>query len=363
MKVGSVVYACAQGLGYLAKAFYDHGIINDVVVVDRASIRNRPFQRDWFPLADIALSSKGNLGRQISLKGQQMVDRVDVLLFFETPFDWGLITYAHQTGKKVALMPMHECMPRALPARPDLMMCPSLLEVDCYVEQEIQGPPYPPPFERYKGRDGKTGVMFTPVPTDLKATPWKQRNEARTFVHNGGHGGLRNRNGTGELLDAIKLCKSDARFIIRSQKPLMWHMVDSRVKVVEGTVPWSELYQEGDVYLHPTKFDALSMPIQEAFASGMPVMTGDRFPMNTWLPTDLLIPIKGYTKQSISPSCLEFDEAGYDPQDIANMIDNLYGKDISSYSLWGRNWAEDNSWDVLGPKYLKVLEQLCGSST
>ncbi len=333
MRVGSIVYACEQGLGRLARSFYDAGILTDVVVVDRVNLRERPLQRHWFPSADIASGRNGALATLIHEKGQALIDRVDVLLFFETPFDWGLLEYARRKGKRTALMPMYECMPERLPAQPDLFLCPSLLDLQYY----------------------PSGI-FLPVPVSVT---WRQRDEAQVFVHNAGHGGLLNRNGTGVLLDAVRHVQSPFRLILRTQKALQWDVTDPRIEVRRGTVPHERLWEEGDVLIHPHAFDGLSLPLQEARAAGMLVMAVDRFPDSTWLPREPLIPVSGLTRKRVAGRCLEFDFALLQPRDIAAKIDEWYGRDIRAYSQAGREWAEETSWERLRPRYLEVLQKLC----
>lgn len=189
-------------------------------------------------------------------------------------------------------------------------------------------------------------IMQATIPVNVK---WRQRTKAKVFVHNGGHGGLGGRNGTKQVIEAMKHVKSPIRLILRSQDDI-YAPHDERISVEIGTVPSSKLY-DGDVFLFPEKFNGLSLPLQEAFASGMAVMAGDRFPMNEWLPKDILIPVNRYTKERIS---CEFDCAHYDPKSIAMKIDEWYNKPIESLSLIGKEWAEKNSWDKLKQHYLDL---------
>jgi hypothetical protein len=65
-----------------------------------------------------------------------------------------------------------------------------------------------------------------------------------------------------------------------------------------------------------------------------------------------MIPIKGYKKERIAEKV--FDSAIVDPQDIATTIDFWYNKNITEYSLAGKKWAEENSWEKLKPKYEEI---------
>lgn len=333
MKIGSLIFATEQGLGYLARDFVKHGVVTDVMIVNHG---RRTTHAEWYPGAPVIHSLSG--GREAAF---EFCKNMDVMLFFETPFIWELLPYCREHGIKTILIPMFECEPKVLPAEPDLFICPSLLDLQYYPNRSV----------------------FIPVPVEV---PWKQRREAKVFVHNAGNGGLKGRNGTAELMEALWLCNclkgsGDARFIIRWQEKLPdvgpRGDLAGRITWHNGTVPAEQLYDEGDVFIFPEKFDGLSLPLQEAFAAGMLVMGADRFPMNTWLPKEPLIPISGTKRSNISPRCLDFDEAIVDPKAIAATIDRWYGQDITAYSDAGRQWAEETSWDVLKPRY---MEYLCG---
>jgi len=322
MRVGTLCYATDQGLGVLARAFHTHGVVTHPYVVVHS---HHPTHTEWHRGAPSAHIRQLNVDDIVSYFKQ-----CDAVLFFETPFVWALLPALKAAGVLTALMPMHECMPAEWPHQPDVVLNPSHLDQRCFPR----------------------GVHI-PVPVEVE---WRKRDRARVFVHNAGHGGLRGRNGTKELLEAIRYLKSDAEFIIRSQDPNWrewkgWRGVDIRV----GTAPWNTLYAEGDVFLFPEKFNGLSLPLQEAFASGMPCMATDRFPMDQWLPRNLLIQPTGEAPARIGPSYREFMEAHVDPKAIAAKIDAWYDADISEYSELGRKFAERNSWAALKPKYLEAL--------
>ena len=189
-------------------------------------------------------------------------------------------------------------------------------------------------------------------------------NSRSTFVHNAGNGGLLGRNGTVTLIEAWRQVKSPARLLLRAQKnpniPVssLNSLSSHRIDYVYGTVPYAELWREGgqgDVFVWPHKFDGLSLPLQESFASGMAVMGVDRNPDNTWLPTEPLIPVQNYRECSVAHSCTIFQEAVIDPSQLASHIDSWYGKDISHLSDLGREWAEKNSWTNSRQTWIEAL--------
>lgn len=313
-KVGAVVLATDQGLGYLAKAFYDHGLV-DKVWIKRHSTRENHV--DWYKAGDIVDYE------------YRLLDECTTILFFETPFNWKLIPMARERGIKTVLMPMYECTHFPFPYEPDLLLCPSALDFDSYPE---------------KNRELVT------VPVEVA---WKKRERARVFIHNAGNGGLGGRNGTKELIEAMEYVRSDLTLIIRSQVPLR-ATHDPRIKVEVGTIPAEKLWSHGDVFIFPEKFNGLSLPLQEAYAAGMLVMAGNRYPMNTWLPNEPLIPVARYSTERIA---VPFESAHYAPESIAACMDAWYDKDISAYSEGGRAWAEKNSWNSLKETYRVALSQ------
>lgn len=321
MRVGTICYTTDQGLGILARTFYTYGVVTDVLIVQHS----RENHYEWYPGSKfIGGKSWADDKRVVT----EFCGRMDAMLFFETPFHWQTIPTCRDMCVKTVLMPMHECMPDKLPYVPDRYVCPSLIELRQYPDNSV----------------------YLPVPV---TTTWRQRTRAEVFVHNGGWGGLMGRNGTTEVMEAWKHVKSPAVLLVRSQKgvesntPGVW--------VFNGTAPYNQLFRHGDVFLFPEKFNGLSLPLQEARASGMLVMGTDRFPMNEWLPREPLLPVSRYTRNRINHRYTEFDEAVLDPRAIAARVDEWYGRDISDYSLSARDWAEGMSWDKLRPLYMKEL--------
>ena len=281
-KVGSVVLATSQGLGYLAKDFYDNGIINKVFVWKHSTRENH---YEWY---------------SDRVKDIDELLECDIILYFETCFDFDFMKRAKAKGILIVFMPMYECSNPNMVRMADKIINPSLLDQQYYPE----------------------GV-FIPIPVNQT---WKLRETAKVFVHNAGNGGLGGRNGTKELLEAMKLVKSPIKLIVRSQVNIEAYN-DPRIEYRIGT--FDDIWSQGDVFIFPEKFNGLSLPLQEAFASGMLVMCGDRFPMNTWLPNEPLIPVKGYHKERIS---VEFDCAEFSTHEIAKTIDEWYNKDAVSYT-------------------------------
>jgi hypothetical protein len=244
------------------------------------------------------------------------------------------------------MIPMYEWTPFPAPVEPDRFLCPSLLDLDYY------------------GNRGQ--ARFLPVPVEV---PWRKRRRARIFVHNAGNAESAERNGTPELLKAILNVKSNAKFLLRMQHSPEYTKYEelfhdkhggllekvrshSRVEFINRTIPFEELWSRGDVFVFPEKFNGLSMPLQEAHASGMLVMAGDRYPVNTWLPEAPLIPVHAYEACEMK---VKLQSAEYLPEAIAQNIDNWFDADISVFSEEGKAWAEKHTWDIFRDRYRKFI--------
>lgn len=303
---GAIVLATEQGLGYLALDFYKEGVIDKVFIQSKTKMTNH---YEWYKNEDKVRSV------------DELVEQCDRILMFETPIDWTVILKAREKGVKTILMPMYECTNDPMPYQPNMIISPSLLDLEYYPDSKL---------------------VQVPVPRSIK---WRKREKAKVFVHNAGNGGMGGRNGTQELLEAMQFVQSPIKLIVRSQRPIK-EVKDDRIEYRIGT--FDDIWSEGDVFIFPEKFNGLSLPIQEAYASGMLVMSGDRFPFNEWLPNEPLIPVQRYHTEKIYQ---EFNVAHYEPMDIADKIDEWYNKDISKYSLMGKKWGEENSWDNLKNVY------------
>ena len=327
MNVGTIGYEVHSGLGHLVRDYYQHGIVTRLLPIRHSHYKNYPGK--WIAPCDRYINP------------HEFIRDLDVLLLFETGFNWGAIRRAKDRGVKVVVIPIYEYTPFPLPVKPDLILCGSLLDVDYYKEQ------YP--------------TKFLNVPVDTERFPWCERTVANVFIHNAGHGQRGFAKGTPQILDAMEYVQSDVKVIVRGQpgerriRELFSAHHDPRVELRLDEFSEQDLYSEGDVFINAEQFNGLSLPLQEAYASGMPVVTTDRYPANTWLPKSILLPVDHVVQDR---EAVQFTRSMVTPQAIAAQIDALYGRDISRYSQTGKEWAENHSWRVVGPQIIEVLECL-----
>lgn len=329
-RVGTIAYCTDRGLSHLARAFVQHGVVNvPPLVVMHDTVPNNP---EWYPQSKklpLPGVSKGAFSNTI----WEYCRGLDALLCFETPFDWSAFDFCRRIGVRSYLVTMHECTPKEH-TKPYKYLNPSLLDAEYF-----QGP-------------------FLPLPVEY---PWHLRTTACRWVHRGGYGSRMDREGTLVLCDALPLIQSPFSLTLSVQEHLPQEYEarlkrDERVTYLCGTIPYHDLYGGGfDAVVQPQKYNGCSLPLQEARASGCLVLTTDRFPTNTWMPVEGLIRAAGHRPTRISPRLHDFVETLIDPADVAAAVDRWYGKDITSYSESARQWAADNSWEVLGPKWQEAL--------
>lgn len=328
MKVGTICYATSRGLGHLARDFYVNGVVTDFMVMLHPDV---PANKDWYPNAPTVDKKNPDLTVM-----KAFCAGMDAMLFFETPFEWSLLNYCRSIGVRTYLITMYECTPRDH-GRPHKYLCPSLLDVDYF-----------------------NGELVT-LPVDRE---WKLKEHAEVFVHNGGYLGEPGsdgvmREGTETVIRAMSYVKSPLKLLIRTQEEVAPNLQkimarDKRIEYMLGTVPYDDLYSTADVSIGAQKWNGCSLPLQEAFASGVLVINTDRYPMNRWLPREALVKPSQTVKHTIG-RCMEFDESIVNPLWLAAKMDEWYGKNITQQSLAGKAWADRNSWAALKPHYQSIL--------
>ena len=330
MRIGAICRVDNGGLGSLTYDFWKHILeIKKELVI---TITDREHEEDLTRYPKAIFCNRYPTLEQIDF----FLEDIDIVLIFETAYNWNIISKAREKGIKSVLMPMYEWSPYKLPTEPDLYLCPSKLDYDIFPEPK----------------------KYLPVPIDRKLFKFKQRTKAQTFVFNNGHGGSNGRNGLEELLEAIPLIKSDIKILIRSQLPIL-EINDPRVETrVANLKNRADLYQEGDVFLFPHKFNGLSLPIQEALSCGMPILSTDFYPHNTYLPKKWLFKAKGFEKGQVNPASRIIDVAQLSPENIALKIDEFANKDITEDSQKANEIAEAMSWDKLHKDYIKLFKEL-----
>lgn len=347
-RISCIVRSDACGLGTLSRAFADNLGFHRTVSIARHLGGAWP---EWYG-ANNRVAPEHGMTPELAA---WLCDGADILLSFECWYGEFVPAVAKKLGVKAVLMPMYECCPPQGNGleHTDLALCPSLLDLEEMTHRT-------PGLARAVKR-------FIPVPFDTERIAFRRRERALTFVHNAGHGGLGGRNSTQEVLEAWQYVKTPAKLLLRTQPGMMLERGvpnDPRITAVESNPEnYWELFAEGDVLLHPHKWDGLSLPIQEACAAGMPVLTTRYWPFCDaerpgWLPYSVQTLGVEPARVSRRNICRPIDVFDVSARSIAERVDAAYGENIERASDDARAVAERNSWAVLGPRYEQAFEEL-----
>ena len=331
MKLGLICRYDNSGLGTLSREFARHLKPHKVLLVENGKFTTFPERYDDFDTRKVTNSISG-------LDRDWLLDDIDVLFTCETFYSWDIIKDCRRRNVKTALYTMFEMTVDPIPIHPDLYVCPSVLDQRYFPDNSV--------------------LLEPPIATDRLI--WKERKVAHTFVHSGSHAGMNDRKGTQVFLDAIPLVKDpDVRFIIYTWNNHFKVPDDSRIEVrVVNFKNYWQMWREGDVLVYPQTANGICLPIIEAMSSGMAVITTDIYPFNEYMPKELLFPPCETYRHSMGIGLVEVEDYRLDPQDIADVINKIAGKDITRFSAYGKTYAEEHSWKVLLPEYERAFNDL-----
>ncbi|MEA5583322.1 glycosyltransferase [Nodularia harveyana UHCC-0300] len=173
-----------------------------------------------------------------------------------------------------------------------------------------------------------------------------------TFFHSCGYSPKRK--GTDFVIGAFKNTTKPAKLIIHSQVDLIKALPEQSqviqelkdqgsLECIEKTVTAPGLYHLGDVYVGPSRLEGLGLPMIEAQACGLPLVTCDNPPMNEFV-------IQGVSYAAKIDRLWSRNDGYYWPQcspNIQNLTEILdfYAGEFSNIHKWkrdARRYAEDN---------------------
>ncbi len=342
-RVGLIGWNTATGVGTMNRDLARQGLIDRWLAVAHPQFPTLPEPTAACQIDDVAYDPDYNLG--------PWFDGLDWVVFVEHSYIKHSVRQAHDRGVRVALIPMWELAhPRHEWLRSiDLVICPHDWSYRV--------------FKNWKERYGVAWeVAYVPWPIDFPRLPFRQRRRCQKFLFINGTGGCRSqflkngsytprRKGVELVLDAAALLPS-IPFLVYTQLPLP-RRCPPNVELRTERMSRAELYQEGDVCLQPSHWEGLGLQLLECQAAGMPLVTTDAPPMNEFRPLRV-IPVHQTEVVSIvdfHPFTANFMK----PEDLASVVAELQGTDVSSASLAAREFIErEHSWE----RAIETLRQL-----
>lgn len=316
-RIGLVGKSNTKGLGTLTAGYVKHLPIHKLLIIEDALTTRKYKVATYTKMVTPDVASR-------------FLDGLDVVILLETPHP-AILGLAKTKGVKTILKVNYEFLPESLPFEPDLYLCSSNLNYD---------------------NVASSNKILLPDPVDSSLIPARFRKRAMSFLHNAGMVGPGDPNCTKVFLDAIPLMETKPTIYINKGRAVLPQLPDN-VIVNERRDTWSELYGEGDVFVQPQRFRATSLPIQEALVAGMPVLTTNKAPFDSFC--QFLIEPDGYETISLSRQVVS---AIISPKVLAEKMDELYGTDIMMDSAAARAYGMQMSWKNLKEQYEKVILQV-----
>lgn len=205
------------------------------------------------------------------------------------------------------------------------------------------------------------GSQHLPVPVATDRFTARHVDQVQTIYHIVSP--AQDRNGTKLLLAALPLLEHPVRVLIRhagrgpgepgaeiiGRASVEWLPHD------DGPY-WDAWPADADALVMPRRFAGLSLPMQEAAAQGLPILTLDREPEAGWLPAEARVAARVAGRVTTWRG-RHVDYWDADPQDLADRIDVLTtSPDMAAeLSAASRAWAGELAWSCWVDTYREVL--------
>lgn len=313
VKLGLIALANDSGLGVQTRRLAHMLNPYRIMVIDSSGFsKNKKQHMDWYS------SFRGYkvLGFPNNKEIRHFLnDGLTHVLVCENPFNFFLLSEAKRRGVKVFIQSNYEfCdhLNREL-TPPHKFLMPSYWKV-----------------KEMKEKFGEDTVQYMPPP--IFANEFKEardENLKRTeevhkkYLHIVGTLAAKDRNGTLDLLKAVKLAKSDFTLTIRSQHelPEEYMINDRRVRYsIRNEKTISDMYKGFDALILPRRYGGLSLTTNEALMSALPVIMPDISPNNELLPNEWLVRVR---KRETFITRAPIDVYEVDIQDLADRIDEF----------------------------------------
>lgn len=341
LKLGLIARQDNSGLGIQTWEAYNHLHPSKTMVVDFTAYKD---MKQYPERYQDALTVHGIPDFQ---QTREFLKDLDLVFTCETPYSYHFLETARQMGVKTIIQPNYEfsgwIKNPTLP-RPDLFVIPSRWHYDEFPEPKV----------------------YLPVPIATEHFKPNTSESATRFLHIAGWPAANDRNGTRDLLEALKQVKSNIEMTIFCQKPdylvntVRGNQLPRNVRLIMqniGPDNYWEIYDNQDVLVMPRRYGGLCLPVNEAFGAGLPVIMPDIEPNNKWLPKEWLY--KADLDFTFQPGRLgsPIDVYKSDPEQLAKMIDKFASsRDFYTDSKTvASQIAEDHSWEKLLPLYQKTF--------
>lgn len=205
------------------------------------------------------------------------------------------------------------------------------------------------------------GSVVMPMPVAIEeAHPAAEASETVEVLHVVGRRATGDRNGTSQVLAALKWMQGPSTLRVTTQDNRLPaptripHGVHYRPEMRNVANRW-DLYRGAHVLVMPRRFGGLCLPVLEAMASGCAVVMTDTSPNETW-PT---IRCSVHDEQPIELETMAgpIRLVSANPRSLAHEINRLVTEPawLAENRVASVQWAEQNTWDRLRSTWVDGL--------
>ncbi|MEA3339038.1 MAG: glycosyltransferase family 4 protein [Chloroflexota bacterium] len=348
LKLGIIAYANNSGLGTIAANFRKHLSLDSQLVI------RHPIKGTY----DIDISHTfGDIdATEDQLNEYLDTCKPDVVIIVETPFNFNFFKIMHDRGIKVVLIPMIDSISveKFIPYEKYIDLVINVTEAGQKIYEE-----------QWQGCNINGIRLPYPIDTDYFCPPENTVPEF-IFAHSEGAGGAGFRKSTDLVQTAYQQLYYKYKKISISLTSQRSEQIHSQLKdpvglttITSHELPEAvDLYHRGKIYVCPSRREGLGLPILEAMACGLPVITTDAPPMNSWFSKDYSLLVKVQTQTDLPYG----DIPMYTPNvfDLMQKMEFAY-KNPKLMEQIGKNnriiIKEKFSWNVLRDTYLAILNK------
>lgn len=349
MKLGIIARADITGLGIQSRNWVRLLNPDKVIIIDSTTFNGNEQHFEWYKDYDTYKVNGFIKRNEIS----HILNDIDVLLTFEIPYSYELIKVARAKGVKTIIQNNWEFtdyIPRPTLPLPDLLVNHSYWHLD---EQKENWPDI---------------TEYCPTPLFIEdfdeiMLQNMDRSDKRRFLHIAGRKTYEDRNGTNDLLEAVRLIDPrlhDFELVIKTQTTEIEDIDDPRI-IIDRNPPLDEkeLYRDFDVVIMPRRYGGACLPMNEALAAGLPVIMPDIDPNNKVLPKQWLVPA---SKKDSFMARTSIDVHETDRKELANKIiyfDNLSSADVRGNKIKAREIAfKEYSREAVMEKWTLLMDKI-----
>lgn len=330
MRLTLLVRADETGLGYQTRAYYKHLKPNKTVIIDISNLNGNIQHYDWYQDAHLI---KGLPNHE---QVKSILSDTDVLLTAETPYNLDLYRIARENGIKTICVENPEFYDHI--KYPDFELPDVIILPSKWQEAEI----------RRHAKSKGTKVFQIHHPVDREDIHFRLRTTLKP-LHIAGKPAANDRNGTWDFLQA---CPNGV--VITQDSRLAQHIKRKyrNARVIENVTDQNWMYQTGDILVLPRKYGGNCLPLNEALASGMPVIMPDIEPNNHILPKEWLVPAR-HIGEFYPRTKVNIYQA--DPDLLRQKLEYFTSDNIQTESQKASDIADTISWGKLKPKWEEVI--------